>query len=151
MSLNSEDSSSNSGNFSHYQEQPHRKEQNVPRTDHRKPAKALQSRIQSCSSSMKKSLKQNNQSFRSQIQTEHNKKNKQNNQSNTEQSKPKGFQQNKSKKNQIKELVKSFNKILNGNKNQKETHPLDNRITTAPPNNEQQLIKIHTSTSNNVR
>ncbi|CAL6092956.1 Hypothetical_protein [Hexamita inflata] len=30
-SLNSEDSSSNSGNFSHYQEQPHRKEQNIPR------------------------------------------------------------------------------------------------------------------------
>ncbi|CAL6025480.1 Hypothetical_protein [Hexamita inflata] len=64
---------------------------------------------------MKKSFKQNNQSSRSQKQTEHNKKNKQNNQSNTEQSKPKGSQQNQSKKNQIKELVKSFNKILNGN------------------------------------
>ncbi|CAL6114739.1 Hypothetical_protein [Hexamita inflata] len=60
---------------------------------------------------MKKSFKQNNQSFRSQKQTEHN---KQNNLSNTEQSKPKGSQQNLSKKNQIKELVKSFNKILNG-------------------------------------
>ncbi|CAL6074724.1 Hypothetical_protein [Hexamita inflata] len=35
-SLNSEDSSSNSGNFSHYQEQQHRKEQNIPRTEHRK-------------------------------------------------------------------------------------------------------------------
>ncbi|CAL6063274.1 Hypothetical_protein [Hexamita inflata] len=69
--------------LSHYQEQPHRKEQNVPRTDHRKPDKAdysviseaseaLQSLVQSCSSSMKKSFKQNNQSFRSQKQTEHN-------------------------------------------------------------------------------
>ncbi|CAL6068319.1 Reverse_transcriptase (RNA-dependent DNA polymerase) [Hexamita inflata] len=129
-SLNSEDSSSNSGNFSHYQEQPHRKEQNTHRTDHRKPDKvdysaiseaseALQSLIQSCSSSMKKSFKQNNQSFRSQKQTEHNKKNKQNNQSNTEQSKLKGSQLNQSKKNQIKELVKSFNKILNGNQKPK--------------------------------
>ncbi|CAL6047723.1 Hypothetical_protein [Hexamita inflata] len=71
------------------------------------------------SSSMKKSFKQNNQSSRSQKQTEHNKKNKQNNQSNTEQSKPKGSQQNQSKKNQIKELVKSFNKILNGNQKPK--------------------------------
>ncbi|CAL6024809.1 Hypothetical_protein [Hexamita inflata] len=129
-SLNSEYSSSNSGNFSHYQEQPHRKEYNVPRTDHRKPDKvdysaiseaseALQSLVQSCSSSMKKSFKQNNQSFRSQKQTEHNKKNKQNNQSNTEQNKPKGSKQNQSKKNQIKELVKSFNKILNGNQKPK--------------------------------
>ncbi|CAL6095744.1 Hypothetical_protein [Hexamita inflata] len=129
-SLNSEDSSSNSGNFSHYQEQPHRKEYNVPRTDHRKPDKAdysaiseaseaLQSLIQSRSSSMKKSFKQNNQSFRSQKQTEHNKQNKQNNQSNTEQSKPKGSQQNQSKKNYIQELVKSFNKILNGNQKPK--------------------------------
>ncbi|CAL6029841.1 Hypothetical_protein [Hexamita inflata] len=82
-------------------------------------SEALQSLIQSCSSSMKKSFKQNNQSFRSQKQTEHNKKNKQNNQSNTEQSKPKGSQQNQSKKNQIKELVKSFNKILNGNQKPK--------------------------------
>ncbi|CAL5978879.1 Hypothetical_protein [Hexamita inflata] len=64
-------------------------------------------------------IKQNNQSFRSQKQTEHNKKNKQNNQSNTEQSKPKGSQQNRSKKNQIKELVKSLNKILNGNQKPK--------------------------------
>ncbi|CAL6116084.1 Hypothetical_protein [Hexamita inflata] len=73
-SLNSEASSSNSGNFSHYQEQPPRKEQNIPRTDHRKPDKAnnsaisegseaLQSLIQSCSNSMKKQVKQNNQSF----------------------------------------------------------------------------------------
>ncbi|CAL6090590.1 Hypothetical_protein [Hexamita inflata] len=59
------------------------------------------------------------QSFRSQKQTEHNKKNKQNNQRNTEQSQPKGSQQNQSKKNQIKELVKSFNKILNGNQKPK--------------------------------
>ncbi|CAL6045759.1 Hypothetical_protein [Hexamita inflata] len=69
-SLNSEDSSSNSGNFSHYQKQPHRKEYNTHRTDHRKPDKsdysaiseaceALQSLNQSCSSSMKKSFKQN--------------------------------------------------------------------------------------------
>ncbi|CAL6109790.1 Hypothetical_protein [Hexamita inflata] len=82
-------------------------------------SEALQSLIYSCSSSMKKSFKQNNQSFRSQKQTEHNQKNKQNNQSNTEQSKPKGSQQNQSKKNQIKELVKSFNKILNGNQKPK--------------------------------
>ncbi|CAL6109163.1 Hypothetical_protein [Hexamita inflata] len=67
---------------------------------------------------MKKSFKQNNQSFRSQKQTEHNKKNNQN-QSNTEQSEPKGSQQNQSKKNQIKELIKSFNKILNGNQKPK--------------------------------
>ncbi|CAL6082960.1 Hypothetical_protein [Hexamita inflata] len=60
---------------------------------------------------MKKPVKQNNQSFRSQKQTQH----KQNNKSNTEQSKPKGSQQNQSKKNQIKELIKSFNKILSGN------------------------------------
>ncbi|CAL6069623.1 Hypothetical_protein [Hexamita inflata] len=60
---------------------------------------------------MKKLVKQNNQSFRSQKQTQH----KQNNKSNTEQSKPKGSQQNQSKKNQIKELIKSFNKILSGN------------------------------------
>ncbi|CAL6024831.1 Hypothetical_protein [Hexamita inflata] len=104
--------------------------------------------IQSCSSSMKKSFKQNNQSFRSQKQTEHNKKNKQNNLSNTEQNKPKGSKQNQSKKNQIKELVKSFNKILNGNQK-----PKGNSFTGQQnhQNNEQQLIKIHTSTSNNVR
>ncbi|CAL6003556.1 Hypothetical_protein [Hexamita inflata] len=65
---------------------------------------------------MKKSFKQNNQSFRSQKQTEHNKLN---NKSNTEQSKPKGSQQNQSKKNQIKELIKSFNKILSGNQKPK--------------------------------
>ncbi|CAL6039071.1 Hypothetical_protein [Hexamita inflata] len=93
------------------------------------------------------SFKQNNQSFRSQKQTEHNKKN---NQSNTEQSKPKGSQQNQSKKNQIKELVKSFNKILNGNQKPK-GNSFTGQQNHTPQNNEQQLIKIHTSTSNNVR
>ncbi|CAL6091049.1 Hypothetical_protein [Hexamita inflata] len=87
------------------QEQPNRKEQNVPRTDHWKPDKAdysaiseaseaLQSLIQSCSSSVKKSFKQNNQSPRSQKHTEHKK------------------QHNQSKKNQIKELIKSLTKFL---------------------------------------
>ncbi|CAL6040757.1 Hypothetical_protein [Hexamita inflata] len=55
-------------------------------------------------------------------------------------------QQNQSMKNQIKELIKSLNKILNGNQK-----PKGNSFTTAPPNNEQQLIKIHTSTSNKVK
>ncbi|CAL6097582.1 Hypothetical_protein [Hexamita inflata] len=65
---------------------------------------------------MKKQVKQNNQSFRSQKQTEHN---QQDNKSNTEKSKPKGSQQKQNKKNQIKELIKSFNKILSGNQKQK--------------------------------
>ncbi|CAL5994508.1 Hypothetical_protein [Hexamita inflata] len=86
-------------------------------------------------------------SIQTQKQTEH----KQNSLNNTEQSNPKGQQQKQSKKNQIKELTKSFNKILVVTKNQKETHSLDNRIKTVPPNNEQQLPIIHTSTSNNVR
>ncbi|CAL6071825.1 Hypothetical_protein [Hexamita inflata] len=158
-SRHSEDSSSNSGNFSHYQEQPRRKEQNVPRTDHQKPDKAdysaiseaseaLQSLIQSCSSSMKKSFKQNNQSFRSQKQTEHN---KQNYQSNTEQSKPKGSQQNQSKKNQIKELVKSFNKILNGNQKPKGNSFTGQQNHNSSIKQRAKPIKIHTSTPNNVR
>ncbi|CAL5983927.1 Hypothetical_protein [Hexamita inflata] len=138
-SLNSEDSSSNSGNFLHYQEQPHRKEQNVPRTDHRKPDKtdysaiseaseALQSLIQSCLSSMKKYFKQNNWS-------------------NMEQSKQKGSQQNQGKKNQIKELVKSFNKILNGN--QKTKRKLIHWITESqqlhkiPSNNRSKSVHLH--------
>ncbi|CAL6009197.1 Hypothetical_protein [Hexamita inflata] len=94
--------------------------------DHRNPDKAyysaiseaseaLQSLIQSCSNSMKKPVKQNNQSFRSQKQTEHN---KQNNKSITEQRKPKGSQQNQNKKNQIKELIKSFKrKLIHGQQN----------------------------------
>ncbi|CAL6028615.1 Hypothetical_protein [Hexamita inflata] len=127
--------------------------------DHRNPDKAyyrtiseaseaLQSLIQSCSNSMKKPVKQNNQSFRSQKQTEHN---KQNNKSITEQRKPKGSQQNQNKKNQIKELIKSFNKILWQPKTKRKLNSLDNRTTTASPNNEQQLIKIRTSTLNNVK
>ncbi|CAL6107982.1 Hypothetical_protein [Hexamita inflata] len=80
---------------------------------------------------MKKPAKQNNQSFRSQKQTEHNKRN---NKSNMEQSKPKGSQQNQNKNNQIKKnQIKSFNKILSGNQGNS------------------QLIKIRTSTSNNER
>ncbi|CAL6089897.1 Hypothetical_protein [Hexamita inflata] len=117
----------NNGNFSHYQEQPQRKKQIVPRTDHRKPNKAdystisqaseaLPSLIQSCSSSMKKSFKHINQQFRSQQHTEYK---KQNNQSNTEQSKPKGSLQKQSKKNEIKVLIKSFNKVIGGNQKQK--------------------------------
>ncbi|CAL6081042.1 Hypothetical_protein [Hexamita inflata] len=51
-SLNTEDSSSNSGNFSHYQEQPHRKEQNTHRTDHRKPDKVDYSAISEASEAL---------------------------------------------------------------------------------------------------
>ncbi|CAL6052097.1 Hypothetical_protein [Hexamita inflata] len=83
----------------------------MSRTDNRKPdtgdysaiskaPEALQSPIQSCSSSTKNSFKQNDQS-------------------NTELSKPKDSQQNQRKKNQIKELIKSFYKILSGNQKPK--------------------------------
>ncbi|CAL6082160.1 Hypothetical_protein [Hexamita inflata] len=75
---------------------------------------------------MKKSFKQNNQSFRSQKQTE---RNKQNNKSNTEQSKPKGSQQNQNKKNQTIELVKSFNITINSQRQPKIKRKLIHWIT----------------------
>ncbi|CAL6105689.1 Hypothetical_protein [Hexamita inflata] len=93
-SLNSEDSSSNSGNFSHYQEQPHRKEQNVP--------ESLIKWITSISDLIM--FKLNEEVLQNKT---------------TEQSQPKGSQQNQSKNNQINELVKSFNIILNGNQKPK--------------------------------
>ncbi|CAL5979339.1 Hypothetical_protein [Hexamita inflata] len=147
-SLNSEDPSTNSGNFSHYQEQPPMKEQNVPRTDHRKPDKtnyseaseALQSLIQSCSSSMKKFFKENNQNNNS----DH--KNKLDTTSKITRATRNKVNQKvpnktKARRTELKNSSNHLTKFLVVTKNQKETHSLDNRITTAPPNNEQQLIK----------